>query len=449
MQNTLTPHLSARRSTAIGLAAVLGLLASSGSHAWELIDLGVGVNPTDISNAGTVVGSRGTGTTQVAVYLPSGGSVQVIPGTRVANAINVNDVIVGITSDGTGFVYDGKLHDFGPDHQALAINNHDLVAGSANGVNPFRSVPIPVNPALFDADVSGAKWQVLDVARVYPRGTRKGVYGDLYLYSDINDAGYAVGRKSRYGLYGTSTFLTTPAFDGVTFLPIGGPVAVPYAIDNHNRVVGSDGNRHAFLYEVDTGGLADLGTLNGGLSSTAYDINDAGEVVGSAWLSTVNTSTVDPTLYRAFLWTDTEGMVDLNEIAPSPDWLMTAATAINENGDIVGTGLFAGQSHGFLLRGDSVTPPPVANEPPVAVAASNRTSGRAPLTLNFDASGSTDPERGVLLYVWDFGDGTSTEGDPASHEYSSKGTYTVTLSVTDEGGLVATDTLRIRVRRAR
>jgi penicillin-binding protein 1A len=48
-------------------------------------------------------------------------------------------------------------------------------------------------------------------------------------------------------------------------------------------------------------------------------------------------------------------------------------------------------------------------------------------TVDFDASGSDGP--GTLGYEWDFGDGTSGEGESASHTYAAKGTYEVRLRV--------------------
>ena len=47
--------------------------------------------------------------------------------------------------------------------------------------------------------------------------------------------------------------------------------------------------------------------------------------------------------------------------------------------------------------------------------------------------GSTD-DRGIVSYVWNFGDGGSGSGQRATHAYSLPGTFQATLTVTDNGG---------------
>ena len=84
--------------------------------------------------------------------------------------------------------------------------------------------------------------------------------------------------------------------------------------------------------------------------------------------------------------------------------------------------------------------------PPTSTPTSPNVAPSASFTVNcpsqksycsFDASASTDDQR-IVSYSWSFGDGTSsvTASNPlTSHTYSSKGKYTVTLQVLDDGGL--------------
>ncbi|WP_439481413.1 PKD domain-containing protein [Cyclobacterium plantarum] len=86
----------------------------------------------------------------------------------------------------------------------------------------------------------------------------------------------------------------------------------------------------------------------------------------------------------------------------------------------------------------------VANQPPVAVAAANVTSGSLPLTVNFMGDGSSDQE-GPLTYLWNFGNGfISTQPNP-TFTFNQEGTYLVSLTVTDALGLEDSDEIQITV----
>ncbi len=415
----------------------------------QLIDLGVDVSPADINNLGTIVGSRKTATGNIAFYWLANSMPVDIPGATSANAVNEADQVTGNTLSGA-FLYDGGLREW-DGCGGYGINEAGQISGNKELNNPYRATPLPLDPAIYTPD----KWDNLGIAQTYARGTRLGVYADLYALYDINNAGFAVGKRSRYGLSGSSSILTTPAFDAVTYLPIpyGGYAS---AINSHNLVVGATGTNstsgefsHAYLYDYTAGTLLDLGTLNGGLTSSAADINDFNQVVGTSWLVTQLTSVYDPTQYHAFLW-ENGAMTDLNTLLPAGSgWILTAATAINDNGDIIGTGLLDGQLHGFLLTSGQMQPP-AAGEQPVAVASADVTVGRAPLEVKFSSAGSYDPDGPLAGYAWDFGDGSPevTEASPA-HVYTDPGNYIAVLTVTDGQGQTATAQIEIQVRKAK
>jgi glucose/arabinose dehydrogenase/PKD repeat protein len=71
------------------------------------------------------------------------------------------------------------------------------------------------------------------------------------------------------------------------------------------------------------------------------------------------------------------------------------------------------------------------NQPPTAVAGADRTSGPAPLTVNFSSAGSVDPEGQALTYSWTFGDNTTSTAANPQHTYSTAGQYSVRLTVSD------------------
>lgn len=84
--------------------------------------------------------------------------------------------------------------------------------------------------------------------------------------------------------------------------------------------------------------------------------------------------------------------------------------------------------------------------PPTAVITALPTSGDAPLTTALNGSGSSDQDGSIIGYSWNFGDG-STSGTTATidHIYNTPGSYTATLTVTDNSGLKSSSTQSINV----
>jgi PKD repeat protein len=66
------------------------------------------------------------------------------------------------------------------------------------------------------------------------------------------------------------------------------------------------------------------------------------------------------------------------------------------------------------------------------------------LTANFTDS-STDAQNNITSRLWTFGDGTTSTATSPSKTYAAAGTYTVSLKVTDAGGLTHTKTSSVTV----
>jgi PKD repeat protein len=72
------------------------------------------------------------------------------------------------------------------------------------------------------------------------------------------------------------------------------------------------------------------------------------------------------------------------------------------------------------------------NNPPVADPGGPYAGGTNQ-PIQFDGSGSFDPDGNALTYAWTFGDGGSGSGVSPAHTYTAPGDYAVTLTVTDDG----------------
>jgi PKD repeat protein len=82
----------------------------------------------------------------------------------------------------------------------------------------------------------------------------------------------------------------------------------------------------------------------------------------------------------------------------------------------------------------------LVNTPPSCVLVSIFPSVSVGQFAAFTGASSTDPDGTIAGYSWDFGDGTGAVGMNASHKYTAPGTFTVTLTVTDNQGATSSCT---------
>ena len=182
-------------------------------------------------------------------------------------------------------------------------------------------------------------------------GTLGGSYAQAYA---INDAGFVTGAAQTGGM---GPMVTTHAFifqPAVPYLPrmhdlgvLGGLSSYGIAINGNNHVAGystiktNDGRVHAFLHDgtkmIDLGSLGWPGTYTD--VSVALGVNNSDQVVGYSYLPAVGDM---PLQQVAFLWrrgiTGSGQMINLNSLLLSETrrtFLLTSATGINDNGQIV------------------------------------------------------------------------------------------------------------------
>jgi len=257
----------------------------------------------------------------------------------IAYGLNSRGQVAGasynIASRGRAFLWDGAPHRIGslpgfPYSEARGVNDAGQVAGSSETGGHDRWRATVARAFLWDAG------EMTDL------GTLGGPYSRAY---GINNAGVVVGKAD------TSVFGQTHAFawsggQMQDLGTLGGANSLAYHINDRGQAVGYSEvgvgeTRHAFLYA--DGQMRDLGAVPGLDDSVAYDVNSAGEAVGTA------ASAPDAASQRALLWRNGQ-TVDLSRLLPpNSGWTLDEARAINDRGQIAGLGHFHGLPRTFLL----------------------------------------------------------------------------------------------------
>jgi len=300
--------------------------------------------------------------------------------------------------------------------EAVVYANNNGSPGALLGV----SSPVQVN--------AGRAWGWLDFPFASPVSVSAGTIWMGYIANAVGDltqlryqaqagamrwnvdaGGYADGPSNPFGTGNTSNKHYSLY---ATLQGSGGPVVSPplFTYNHGASVVSGDG--------CPTGGSSVAGV-------TFY--------TGGSYPSTYNGGLFFEDHTRGCIWfmkAGSNGLPDPNQVSSFENG---AASPVDLETGPGGDLFYADFDGGAIHRIKYLS----SNHPPNAVATADTTNGPTPLTVNFDGSGSSDPDGDPITYSWDLnGDGVygdSTAQKP-SFTYSTPGTYTVRLQVTDSKG---------------
>ena len=370
---TITPQPGESGTVTILVTVFNGLDSTSTSFdlrveqkpAFAIVDLGaLPTRPVTTASAlndlGSAAGkaSANSQSQQSRAFLFNGlenGSVMTEIGTlggasSEAFGINNLNVVVGDALDTNGFIhafrYNGvSVTDLGTllggtESHARAINDEGVVAGYARtGGGLDRAVTHSGSGLTMITNLTGNLTNFATQSRAFALNNSNQVAG----------AAYNAGGASRAFLYNRTNMIDLGALPGHQ-------TSVANGINRFAQVVGtsfsSNAPSQAFLYA--NGTLTGVGTLLSGGNSEARGINDFGQVVG--WAISSNGQ------QRATFFSAGR-LRDLNDLIPEDTgWTLLQANAINNRGEIIGSGVFGGQTRAFLaipanVMGKQVTRP--------------------------------------------------------------------------------------------
>jgi probable HAF family extracellular repeat protein len=256
--------------------------------------------------------------------------------------------------------------------EASAINASGKIVGwsAIDAGNTQRHAFAGTAGALTDLGTLGGMesfaYAINDAGRIVGQSKTSGALDHAFLYvpgSGMSDLGVLAGTTSNAlsinangQIAGASTYqgggsnLHAVLFQNgaITDLgTLGGNYSVAYAINASGAVAGysnlaGNANSHAFVW-TPSGGMQDLGTLGSGTNSGATAINANGDIVGSY----SDPSSFPPPSY-AFLYTN-GAMRDLASLIDSTGWTLESANGINDRMQIAGYGWVNGSRHAYLL----------------------------------------------------------------------------------------------------
>jgi glucose/arabinose dehydrogenase/PKD repeat protein len=340
---------------------------------------------------------------------PGGFGATLTPPTAEGGALRSQDVLT--TGDPTGL--NGAILRVDPTTGAGLPDNPNASSPNANARrivgyglrNPFRITTRPGTNEVWIGDVGWSSWEEID-RLVSPTSAPADNFGWPCYEGDGRQGGYdAANLNMCENLYNAGT----------------AAVVAPYFRYHHNELVVPND-------VCPKGGSSVAGTSFAFSSGGSYPAEYRGALFFADYT-------------RRCIWAIPTGANGLPDISKRRTFVGGAAQPVDLQ---IGPGgdLFYVDLGGTIRRIRYFN----QNQPPIAVATANPTSGAAPLTVAFDGTGSSDPDGDALTYAWDLdGDGAFDDGATAtaSFTYTQPGAYTAALRVTDPSGASGTASVPI------
>jgi Zn-dependent metalloprotease len=220
------------------------------------------------------------------------------------------------------------------------------------------------------------------------------------------------------------------------FSDIAGEAAEYYMRDATDFLVGAD------IYKAQSGALRDMcnptqdGRSIGHVDDyySGLDVHYSSGVFNKAFCELAGKTGWDPQkAFKAFARANQMYWTNSTDFFEGAQGVVDAAVVLGFSTQDVADAFTVVGIDGLILPGD--------NTPPTA----SFTFSCTDLVCDFDASGSSDSDGSIVTYDWVFGDSMSASGKTAQHSYAAADSYTVTLTVTDDGGKTATDQQTVTV----
>jgi len=294
----------------------------------------------DINSIGQVVGISNVANRRTHAFVWSAGAEMLDLGTlevdRSSWAVAINNVGEVV---GEAYVPGRRQHAFFWSEESGMIEIGTF-GGDKTDVNDVNDLGVAVGSSNYPPDSSHAfLWT--EEGGMVDIGT---LGGDQTWVYKINDIGQVLGRSHTI-LGATPLFLWSEEGGMVDLTILGAAFGGAVTMNNLGQLVGQSiaglGEPHAFLW-TEQEGMIDLGTLWFHDASSAREINNLRQVIGTSYRVIIHTLGFEPFEFewgrveyedRAFFWSDETGMINLGTLEERD---ASGPSDINDLGQVVG-----------------------------------------------------------------------------------------------------------------